>query len=272
MASTKIKLIASELRRGLNKNSPSILVGLGIAGFVSSIVMAVKATPKAMKLLEEANIILYRTEFDSKEKAPSFEEFTIFYGINSREKVEITWKCYVPTAGMALLATTCILMSNRIHLRRTAAVASLYAIAESTLREYQDKVVEEIGKKKEAVIRGDIAQKKLDDNPVDEDKVVATGRGDMLCYEPLTGRYFRSDIETIRKIQNDFNEQLLSDMTLTLNELYFELVLKPTTLGAKVGWDIDKGMVEFEFNSMIASTGEPCIVLDHKNPPQALWF
>ena len=36
------------------KNSPAILTGLGIAGGITTTVLAVKATPKALKLIEES--------------------------------------------------------------------------------------------------------------------------------------------------------------------------------------------------------------------------
>ena len=39
-------------KRGLVKHSPEILTGLGIAGMISSVVLAAKATPKARRWIE----------------------------------------------------------------------------------------------------------------------------------------------------------------------------------------------------------------------------
>ena len=40
--------------RMIKKRSPEILTGFGIAGMITTTVLAVKATPKALKLIEEA--------------------------------------------------------------------------------------------------------------------------------------------------------------------------------------------------------------------------
>jgi len=257
-----LKLATRELGRTINRNSPSILTGLGIAGFATSIVLAVQATPKAMELVEEA-------KFQEGNFADE-RGYELIFG--SKEIALAAWKAYIPTAGMALLATTSILMANRINLRRNAALASLYAIAESGLRDYQREVVKTIGEKKEEKLRGEVAQQKLTDHPVDEHQIVLTDCGNMLCYETLSGRYFKSDIETLRQIQNDFNARLLVEMTLTLNELYSDMGLNNIDLGDKAGWTVEKGLLEFNFSAKIATNNEPCIVVDYNRSPEALWF
>ena len=45
--------ICQSIKTSFGKHSPEILTGLGIAGSVVAIVCAVKATPKAMVLIEE---------------------------------------------------------------------------------------------------------------------------------------------------------------------------------------------------------------------------
>ena len=49
----KLKALASALWMGAKRHSPEILVGLGIAGAASSVIFAIKATPRAMILLDE---------------------------------------------------------------------------------------------------------------------------------------------------------------------------------------------------------------------------
>ena len=46
--------IAKDAKRVLSKHSPEILTGIGLAGMITSTVLAVKATPKALKRIEEA--------------------------------------------------------------------------------------------------------------------------------------------------------------------------------------------------------------------------
>ena len=44
--------IFKQLAASVRKHSPAVLTGIGIAGMVTAAVLAVKATPKAMRLIE----------------------------------------------------------------------------------------------------------------------------------------------------------------------------------------------------------------------------
>lgn len=54
MKTSFIKNFIKGVKIGFDKHSPEILIGLGIASAITSTVLAVKATPKAMQLLAEA--------------------------------------------------------------------------------------------------------------------------------------------------------------------------------------------------------------------------
>ena len=51
-----VKTIFNTTKRKVLKRSPEILTGLGVAGMITTVVLSVKATPKAMKLIEEEKI------------------------------------------------------------------------------------------------------------------------------------------------------------------------------------------------------------------------
>ena len=229
------------------RNSPAILTGLSIAGGVTTVALAISATAKAMILLEEERV--------------EDQEFT------KKEVIKIVWKCYVPMAVMGLTTAACTISANSISTRRTAALASAYSLTEAALKQYQAKVIETLDEKKEANIKESIVQDKLDANPVSGTTIVMTGKGQTLCFDSLSGRYFKSDIEAIRKIQNDFNKSLLSDMYCSLNDLYIELGLETTEMGRDMGWQIEHGMLDITFTAKIANNGEPCIVLEYRVVP-----
>ena len=42
------------VRSTMDKHSPEILTGIGITGMITTTVLAVKATPKALELIEES--------------------------------------------------------------------------------------------------------------------------------------------------------------------------------------------------------------------------
>ncbi len=240
------------LGRTLRRNSPTILTGLAVGGLITTVFMAVRATPKAMELIE-----------DLKEK--TIEE--LHSSPTKLEYLQVLWKPYLPAALMGVSTIVCMVGSNHINLRRNAALVGLYSLAESTLREYQSKVVETIGKNKEEILRGEIAQDTLNRTPISERTVILTGKGDYLFYDVLSGRYFRSDIEKLRKIQNDLNHKLLSDMYISLNEMYYEMGLEEVELGGQQGWEINH-LLEFKFSSKISTDGEPCVVIGYAELPK----
>lgn len=179
-----------------------------------------------------------------------------------------TWKCYIPSAVTGALSVACLIGASAVSLKRNAALATAYTISETALKDYREKAVEVVGEKKEQAIRDAIAKDKLTGNPVDDKQIVMTGSGDTLCYDVLSGRYFRSDIEKIRKAINDLNRDMLSEQYVSLNDLYYAIGLPDIKLGNDLGWNIDKGYIEVQFGSHLAANGTPCLVLAYTVAPQ----
>ena len=249
MFKIKFKPLIKTIRSGLAKHSPAILTALGITGMIGTTVLAVKATPKALDLIENK-----KEELDK-------DELTVV------ETVKATWKCYAPAAVTCVTSAACLIGASSVHTKRNAALATAYKLSESALIEYRDKVVETIGEKKEQSVRDAIAKDHVEKNPVTNNEVIITDRGYTLCYDELSGRYFYSDIEKIKKAANELNRQMLNDMYVSLNELYYELGLEGTKLGEQMGWNIDRGLIDLKFSATVSADDRPCIVLDYRIPP-----
>lgn len=245
-----VSTIAKDVVRTLKKYSPEILTGIGVTGMITTTVMAVSVTPKAMKLIEE------------RKKELKTDKISV------GEAVKATWKVYLPCAITGATSAACIIGASSQNFRRNAALATAYTLSETALKDYKDKVIETIGEKAHEEIRDSIAKDKVDANPVTNTEVIITPKGETLCYDVLSGRYFKSDIETIRRSVNDLNRQLLQDDYISLNELYYALGLNTTTTGDQVGWAVSKGLIDLHFRSTLADDGTPCLVLDFNNPPQ----
>ena len=231
------------------KHSPEILTGVGIAGMITTVVFAVKATPKAMELIKNAE----------KEKKES---------LTAAEKVKVAWKPYIPTAISGSMSIACVVGANSVNAKRNAALTAAYTLSETALKEYKSKVIETIGEKKEKVIKDKVAKDKVDKNPVSKTEVIVTEKGNTLCYDAISGRYFKSDIETIKKAANELNRRMISEMYISLNEFFGEIGLKETKLGDELGWNLDDGLIELDFSSQIADDGTPCIVVDYLIAPR----
>lgn len=254
---------AIQLGRGISKKSPTIFTMLGVGGLFTTVVLAVEATPKAMNLLDGER---YRREKDS-----IVEGFGGSYApITKKEVVQLTWKVYVPAAVSGILTAACVIWAHSLDNKRYAALATVYSLAQNGLREYQEKIIETIGEKKEKLVRAEISQDRLDRDPVTDKQVIMSGKGQTLFYDTLSGRYFKNDLENVRRIINDFNKTLLNEMYLQLNEFYDDLGLEHTTLGDTLGWSTEYGMLEVNFTAKIANDKEPCIVLNYAFEPRKL--
>ena len=251
-----IQTVLKTIGRGIERESPTILTGLGIGGLATTAIMAVRATPKALYLLEE-------------ERAKRYKEGIKREPISKIDSIKITWKCYLPAALVGVATVGCFIGAHSINLRRNAALASLYTITEASLKSYQEKVIEVIGRNKEEKIHDALVADRLSQNPISKNEVIITGKGETLFYDSWSGRYFKSDMEKVRKAQNDLNHDLLGgDMFLSLNSLYEEIGLDRIDAGSEIGWSFDYGMLEIKFNSKITDTGVPCIVMEYLIHPK----
>lgn len=248
MKKTDVMKFISKMGRRVDKYSPEILTGIGIAGMITTTVLAVRATPKALVLMDKAE----------NEKNDELTKV---------EMVKAAWKPYLPVVITGALSTTCLIGSVRIGARRTAAIATAYKLSETALSEYREKVVEAIGEKKEKAIKDKIAEEKLEKNPVSKSSVILTG-DKTLFFDGSAGGYFESDIETVKRAVNEVNRQMVYDQYVSLNEFYDKIGRPHTELGDELGWNLDYGLVDVDFSSMIADNGKPCIVITYNVAPR----
>lgn len=257
-----IKGVVRTTGKAISKNSPAILTALAVAGVVTTTVLAVRSTPKAVKLLEE------EAEVRRKED-PDFEK-EFFTPV---ETIKITWKCYTPTAAMGVATMACIIGVNSINARRTAALASAYSLTETAFKEYQEKIVEHIGEKEEKKVRDKINEDRVHNNPVVSKEIIVTGTGKMLCYDSLTGRYFESSIEALRRAENDINSHIITHMYASQNDFYDKIGLSRIPYGEEVGWTVGN-MIDLDFTTMMSEgeTPRPCVVVEHRTLPKPDYF
>lgn len=249
--------ISKSVLKFFRKNSPQILTGIGISLGVSTVVLAVKATPKAMKCIDD--------KLKEKNNKLKSENKTPVKKLQKMEVVKATWKCYIPSGITGALSVACLIGSCTAGTKKAAAFATAYKLSETALAEYKEKVVETIGEKKEELIQHEVNDNTLKKNPASSSEVIVTGSGETLCYDTSSNRYFKSDINKIKTIKLDLNEKLMNEMYITLSEWYMELGLDATSISDDIGWTIDRGYIQVDFGAQIADDGTPCIVLNYMN-------
>lgn len=264
-----LKTVAKNVMSLASKNSSTILAGLAIAGVGGTIFGTIKATPKAMEILKRKDKALDMVAEDLENGEINAEQLKEerkrIYISYTKDMIRIWWP--VALSGFATIA--CIVGSHTIDKRRQAALAAALSMTESRLKEYQDKVTETLGEKKEQKIRDAIAKDKIDANVLKEEDIISTGHGDVLCYDAISGRYFKSNADFIRNRVNVLNQRLLSEMWIPLNDLYYELDIPRIKLGDDLGWNIsDDGLIDLDFSSQLSEDEKPVLVLDYCIEPR----
>lgn len=248
MKTSDLAKFAKRTRAVLSKRSPEILTAIGIAGMITTAVLAVRATPKAMELIEE------------KKKEEGTDELTVL------ETVEAAWVPYVPAVVTGALSISCIVGASSVSAKRNAALAAAYTLSETALLEYQEKVLETVGEKKEQAIRDKVAEERVKKNPVNSSEVIVTGKGKTMFLDWLGGRHFESDIDTIKRAANEINRRImLGDMYASLNDFYYEIDLPGTGIGDTIGWNVEN-RVELDFSAQLEND-QPVIVMGFLRPP-----
>jgi Family of unknown function (DUF6353) len=228
------------VEKTLKDNAPAILTSLGVSGTITTAYLAAKASFRAGWIINEEERVTARP-------------------VERKDAVKAVWKLYIPAGISGALTIGCIIGATKVSARRSAAAYSLLAVSEKALAEYQEKVVEQIGEKKEQAIRDEIAQDRIN---AASTPIIVSGSGNVLCYEMHTGRYFNCDMETLRKAQNTINAQLISQMTATLSDFYYLIGLEQTDHSGYSGWTSDK-MLDLTFSAVIAQDGKPCIAFGY---------
>lgn len=222
-----------DLRPFIKKNAPTILSCLGAIGVVATAVMAVKATPKALSLIENAE----------EEKGDKLSKW---------EKVNVAGPAYIPSVITGVATVACILGSNVISKRQQATLISAYALLDNSYREYKKKVDELYGEDAGKRVREKIAKDKYtgDVNLSDDNKE--------LFFDFYSGRYFKSTKEDVMWAQYETNRAMIVNGAVCLNEYYDFLGLEKIQEYELVGWSCGQieetywhPWIEFDYEKMV---------------------
>jgi hypothetical protein len=261
MNSQNLTSIVKRTKSTLRRHGSEILTGLGITGMIATTIMAVRATPKAMKIINGELHYRNRPRNEGEHKK-QIEK------LPAKEVIKCTWKCYVPAVITGTASIACIIGANSLNARQNAALAAAYTLSESALKVYKDKVIETIGEEREKEVRDKVARERVISNPVSDRDIFVTGNGETLCLESISGRYFKSDVEAIKRAENAANKLLLNDSYITLNDFYYELGLDGTSMGNDLGWSMDDGLIDINFNSQLTDKNVPCLVIEYRLDPR----
>ena len=237
-------------RQFCKRNASTILTCVGSAGVVATSVMAVKATPKALELLEGAK----------KEKG---EELT------KLEKIKVAGPTYIPSIAMGASTIACVFGANVLNKRRQAALISAYNLLNESYKEYKKKVEDLYGEEATKQIRTEIAKdhydEEKDQNGEDDNK--------QLFYDEYSQRYFRASNETVLSAEYAINKILTEDCYASVNELYDLFEIDTIDGGDAVGWSSAQmfdmywsSWIDFYHEKVELEDGMECFIIHFTEP------
>ena len=243
------------MKKFLRRNSSTILTCVGAVGVVTTSVMAVKATPKALTLIDNA-------EAEKGEKLTKWET------------VKVAGPTYIPAVITGAATIACIFGSNIISKRQQASLVSAYALLDNSYKEYKKKVDELYGEEAGKHVREEIAKDKYtgDGTLEDDDKE--------LFYDFFSGRYFEATQEQVLRAEYETNRALYVNYEVGVNEFYKELGLEPLAEYEDLGWccgQIEEmywhNWIEFDHEKTVIDEasdrhdGLPCTIIHMPFPP-----
>ena len=240
---------------GLRRSSPTILTVLGIAGVVGTTVMAIKATPKAMKLIKAK-----KDELNTDKLTPT-------------ELVQTTWKCYIPSALIGAGTIVCIIGIGVMDKRNQAALTSAYAMLNESYKQYRQAAKKVYGEDADNKIHAEMAKDarvasyewgyqvyNMDMDPESEQ---------VLFYDLTSKKYFTTTMAAVLNAQYHVNRNLAIRGDCSLNEYLSFLGIDGVDKGDEMGWDIsymveemDSYWLDFDNQKTTLEDGLECITID----------
>ena len=235
---------------------PRILTGISVAGVVVTAALAVKAGPELKKHAIIAKEVKRKME---SEKIPVGE-----IRKQSLRNGAVYLKDLTPTIISGSITIGCILGSTKILMDRNTALIAAYKLSDISYKE----LVRDVGEEKVADIVKEREKTRYNAIPPRIE-----GRGDVLCFETYSGRYFWCTSEHINLAKMKANERLAKSGDCSLNYFYHWLGLDPIPLGNEYGWTtssyngmIDTGGIDwinFRNDSFVVDDNTTVLMIDY---------
>ena len=241
----------------VRKHSPEILMVAGVIGTVAGAVMACKETLELEDVLDECK----QEKMELEEQYAMCEQYS--EDALKKDQVKLTIKqaakivkLYAPSVIMEATSIGVIFASNDIMRKRNASMAAAYATLNSMYKRYRQNVIESYGEEVDKDMRFGVKHEKVTEIDEDGNKVKIDARIVDLDNTALAisdySRFFQSgckgfdsssgryNILYLKGIQAMFNNKLIADGYVMLNDVYRELGFDTIPEGWSIGWVYDE--------------------------------
>lgn len=267
----KLATVLSHARHLSKVHGPTIAFAGGIVLFAGAIALTVKATKKYGEEIENEKIKKFTDEHCYDDPQPKTVDLSEV-NLDKKIQAKVIAKTYWPVALTAASSLGLFIFARHMNLQKTAALALACSATDKSFKDYKEKVKELLGKKssdqvEEAVERDRLVSVASGGAPKDS-QIINTGHGQVLCFDSLSGRFFRSNADHIAKAENEINRRLNYERTVVLNEFYYELDIPGVKLGEDSGWDADCDcLLRLKYSWHGEPYDEPCLYLSYDVMP-----
>ena len=248
-----LKTILKTAEKFVVDNSPGILTGLGVAGTVTAVFL----TGRAAYLVGMDASTQYHEAVREGEDLP--ENL-----LEPKHIVKTYWKAFIPAGVATAVTVTAVIAGNQVGARRTAAITAAFKLSEELSQEYKDKVAKTLGVQKEEKMRSEMAAERMEKNPPPTNLVIVSG-SDVLFLDELSGRYFHSDVEKVRKAVNEINYKVNNYFHASVTDFYELIGLEGTKYSDSIGWNSDE-LLDIQLTATMYQD-KPAIMLGYNHGP-----
>lgn len=216
----------------LRKHGGTILAVAASVGVVATAIETGRASTKAQKIIEKNTIAI-----DCENYGESC--------YTTKQKVLDCWKAYVPAVILGGGTIACILGSNALNKKQIASLTAAYMALGKTYQEYRKQVSHQLGQEAET----DIFNKAKAYEAINREEPGLGDTGDekLLCYEPISKRYFHATSTELMDAFYNLNRDFAIQGYASMNDLYNYLGLDFIPEGDLKGWCADYLAADWEY-------------------------
>ena len=234
-------------------NSPAILLGVGVVGVTTSVVLACRATLKLNDVLAKGEEDLEKVK-TSPAVEDEDERKKATFGVQLQTAIRVV-RLYTPSGLLLAGSIACLAGSHVILQKRNAGLIAAYTVVSQSFKEYRGRVVADQGKEKDFEYRfgngPEVSVIKGPDQDGIKHKTKYTYARVFDRDNPNWSDVPHQNQNFINMVESSANRRLILNGYLFLNDVYEMLGYPKTQAGQQVGWVVNPkpgegdGIVDF---------------------------
>lgn len=231
-----------KMRAFVHKRGSLILTVIAVGGVAVTTVLAARGGLKADDILKERDQNLIPEVSKEEDGNP---ELNTWYPPSMREIFDLTWQCYIPAAISGAITIAAIIGSQYISAKQIAALTASVSMLVASRDQLEQAIRDKYGEEGLNELRSKMKLFKPEKEYI---RIYAeeTGKGDLLCYDRYSGRWFRSEEDEVKKAIKEYSDMFKQGLYLSLNDLYRLYGIDETDFGFQYGYAATEMCYDFE--------------------------